>query len=120
MPFPYLKENDIMEVYSKVTKYTLVGSKPDRYYSLSPVKSSLICLRKDNEIYVFSPESQSEEWNKNRSVYGLDLGKLESIAVFDKDGEYQYLKRWNKDGKLIKDYVKGKHNRHNYGEPIEP
>ena len=116
---PIMKDGDIVETFSKVTKYTLVGSNPDRFYYIAP-KTNLISLRKGNEVYVVFPELQSEEWNKTRSVYGLDLGRLESIAVYDEDGEYQYLKRWNKDGKLIKDYVKGKHNRHNYGEPIEP
>lgn len=133
---PWNFENeDMQENFSKVTKYTfrtidranqfigyMTGCPTDTLY-LQERRRMAFCFQEENwgqVVYAVHPSLQSDEWNETQSTNGLDLGKLEAIMVYDGEGSYIGLKRWNKEGQLIKDYLKGEYNRHDFGEPIQP
>ena len=120
-PFPF-KNKDTIEYFSKATKYTFeTFDRANRFrWYMADCPTRTLWLQEDNVIYAVHQYLQTKEWKEARSINGLDLGKLESLYVYDDDGEHKASKRWDEEGNLIHDYLRGEYNRHNDGKPIAP
>ena len=125
---PWKFENeDMQENFSKVTKYTFrTTDRAIRFRSyMLGCPTDTLWIQEDNVVYAVQPSLQSWVEVPELCFYIsssdlIELGKLEAIMVYDGEGSYIGLKRWNKEGQLIKDYLKGEYNLHNFGEPIQP
>ena len=110
-PWKFEKE-DMQEIFSKVNKYTFrTTDRAIRFRSyMLGCPTDTLWIQEDNVVYAVQPSLQS--W--------VEVPELCFYISSSDLIEYIGLKRWNKEGQLIKDYLKGEYNLHNFGEPIQP